>query len=482
MDWIDRYVEAVTAKLRPKRRDEVERELRASILDALEARGGSPGSEADVTAVLAELGDPARVAAGYEPGSQYLIGPELYPLFRRVVGVTLMTLVGASALWFAVALILGGPAEFRAGDLLRDTIETALGAAILAVVVIVAAFAWLQRSEVQVPARGRLDEKWDPRSLPAVSGPERASRFDSVVGLVAAAVVLVILGGIGQAAAEALPTAAAAVRPILRHAVLHGVMVLQAAAALSALAHAVALIQGRWRPYTRAMRLVADALAVFVFVRAPVELIVHRAALLESDLPRDFVLSLILTSVVTGAIGTAIIVGLSVRAWRGRKDRSVEDLPPVSSPRLPIAAAALLFAAGITACATSSDATRDVAPDALQGTTWRLVRFEGGDGTVLTPDDGAKYTLDFQPDGSLAVRVDCNRGSGTWTSDGPAHLSFGPLALTRAMCAPGSLHDRIVRDFDYIRSYVIHRGHLFLSLMADGGIYEYEPLPAEADA
>ena len=322
MDLIERYVEAVTSSLRPKRRREVERELRASILDALDARGGSPESAADVAAVLADLGEPSAFAAAYEPGSQYLIGPELYPLFRRVVRVTLLTLVGASALYFAIALLLGGPAEFRAGDLLRDTLETGIGAAILAVVVIGAVFTWLQRSEVDVPAHSRAGGRWDPRSLPALSGPDRASRFDSVIGLVATAITLVILGGIGQAAAEALPVAAPGVRPIIRHAVLQGVMVLQAAAALSALAHAVALIQGRWRPYTRAMRLGADALAVFVFVRVPVELVVHRAALFEADLSRNFVLSLVLTSVVTGAIGVAIIVGLSVRAWRGRKERA----------------------------------------------------------------------------------------------------------------------------------------------------------------
>jgi hypothetical protein len=339
MDWIERYLEAVTTKLQPKRRGEVERELRASILDALEARGASPDSEADVAAVLAELGEPSQVAAGYEPGQQYLIGPGLYPLFRRVIGVTLLTLVGASTLWFAVALVLSGQAEFRAGDLLRDTLETAIGAAVVAVVVIVAVFAWLQRSEVDVSSRRRPGERWDPRSLPALSGPDRASRFDSVVGLVATAVALVILGGIGEGVAEALPGAPAGLRPILRHAVLQGVMVLQAAAALSAVAHAVALMQGRWRPYTRAMRVAADALAVFVFVRAPVELLVHRAALLQADLPRNFVLSLVLTSIVIGAIGTGVIVGMSVRAWRGRRDRvpggraAPAVISPVPAPR-----------------------------------------------------------------------------------------------------------------------------------------------------
>jgi len=32
----------------------------------------------------------------------------------------------------------------------------------------------------------------------------------------------------------------------------------------------------------------------------------------------------------------------------------------------------------------------------------------------------------------------------------------------------------------FIRSYVIKDGRLFLALMADGGIYEFEPLPVSA--
>jgi heat shock protein HslJ len=113
----------------------------------------------------------------------------------------------------------------------------------------------------------------------------------------------------------------------------------------------------------------------------------------------------------------------------------------------------------------------------LAGTSWQLVRFQGSDDKTLTPDDRAKYTIAFGTDGSVSARIDCNRGHGTWISAGPSHLQLGPLALTRAMCPPGSLHDRLVKDWSYVRSYVLKNGHLFLSLMADGGIYEFEPLP-----
>lgn len=112
----------------------------------------------------------------------------------------------------------------------------------------------------------------------------------------------------------------------------------------------------------------------------------------------------------------------------------------------------------------------------LAGTSWRFVRFQGGDGRVVTPDDPAKYTLQFAAGGRASVRFDCNRGSGTWKSAGAGQVAFGPLALTRAMCGPPSLHDQFVKHWSSIRSYVVKDGRLFLSLMADGGIYEFEPV------
>ena len=118
------------------------------------------------------------------------------------------------------------------------------------------------------------------------------------------------------------------------------------------------------------------------------------------------------------------------------------------------------------------------AADGLGGTSWQLVRFQGGDDMVLRPDDKAKYTITFGADGGVSVRFDCNRGRGTWKSAGPNQLEFGPMALTRAMCPPGSLHDHLVKQWGFVRSYLIKDNRLFLSLMADGGSYEFTPISA----
>ena len=115
-------------------------------------------------------------------------------------------------------------------------------------------------------------------------------------------------------------------------------------------------------------------------------------------------------------------------------------------------------------------------PSPLAGTSWQLVKFQSMDDTTLTPKNGANYTIEFADGGQLIARVDCNRGRGTWQSPGPSQLEFGPLALTRAQCAAGSMHDQIVRNWPFIRSYVIRDGHLFLALKMDSGIYEFEPL------
>jgi heat shock protein HslJ len=78
------------------------------------------------------------------------------------------------------------------------------------------------------------------------------------------------------------------------------------------------------------------------------------------------------------------------------------------------------------------------------GTSWQLVEFQGSDDRTLTPDDRAKYTIEFAAGGQLIARIDCNRGRGTWKSSGSNQIAFGPMALTRAQCPPGSLHDQIV--------------------------------------
>lgn len=126
--------------------------------------------------------------------------------------------------------------------------------------------------------------------------------------------------------------------------------------------------------------------------------------------------------------------------------------------------------------ASESNQSQTMNMEALENTPCQFVKFEGGDGQVLTSEDPSKYTLMINKDGTFNVRFDCNRGRGTWKSKGSNQIEFGPMALTRAMCLEGSLHDHFVKHWPNIRSFTLKDGHLFLSLMADGGVFEFEPV------
>jgi heat shock protein HslJ len=148
----------------------------------------------------------------------------------------------------------------------------------------------------------------------------------------------------------------------------------------------------------------------------------------------------------------------------------------VTGDRLELFDAAGTRLAAFSAASPPSDSGSATGLTGFAGTSWQLVKFQSMDDSVLKPDDRSKYTIEFQGDGRLVARIDCNRGIGTWTSAGQSQIEFGPLALTRAQCPPGSLHDQIVRQWPNIRSYVVRDGHLFLALKLDSGIYEFEPI------
>ena len=113
----------------------------------------------------------------------------------------------------------------------------------------------------------------------------------------------------------------------------------------------------------------------------------------------------------------------------------------------------------------------------LSGTSWQLVKFQGPDERVFTPDDKSKYTITFGSNGRITARVDCNRASSTWRVNAKGELQFGSWSRTTAKCGPGSLHDQIVNEGANVRTFEIKNGHLFLSGMAEGGYYELEPAP-----
>lgn len=112
----------------------------------------------------------------------------------------------------------------------------------------------------------------------------------------------------------------------------------------------------------------------------------------------------------------------------------------------------------------------------LADTRWQLVEIQSMDDSSYAPDDRSKYTIAFGVDQTVLVRSDCNRATGSWSSKRQGGLEFGVLASTMAFCGEDSLDERFRAQFEWVRSYLVRDGHLFLATMADGSIIEFEPV------
>lgn len=109
----DRYVGAVLRAAPVAQRTDLDLEVRGLIADAIEARiAADPGATGDDAATeraaLIELGDPAALAARYTDRTQYLIGPALFPVWRRLLSVLLPILVPIIGLIVLAASLYGG--------------------------------------------------------------------------------------------------------------------------------------------------------------------------------------------------------------------------------------------------------------------------------------------------------------------------------------------------------------------------------------
>ena len=138
---------------------------------------------------------------------------------------------------------------------------------------------------------------------------------------------------------------------------------------------------------------------------------------------------------------------------------------------------------------TAQEVTNSISANPLKGTDWRLVKFQSMSDAIGTerPDDPSLYTMRLNSDGTVSMRLNCNRANGTWSakpsSNGSSgNFEFGPLAMTRALCLPPSMDESIAAQAGFIRSYLLKDGRLYLSLMADGGIYTWEPISAESSS
>jgi hypothetical protein len=185
----DRYIQEVVRRIPAEQREDVAAEMRATIDDTVEARGGEDRDAAE-REVLMEMGDPIRLAAQYADRPQSLIGPELYPAYIRLVR-QLLTIVLP-----LVAVVLMVLEVFDGGDV-GDVIGAGIGAVFTVGAQLIAwptvVFAAIDRMRHRDPATTEA-VAWTPEKLPEVRRPDAggANAWGAVV-LNAVMIVLIVL-------------------------------------------------------------------------------------------------------------------------------------------------------------------------------------------------------------------------------------------------------------------------------------------------
>ena len=191
--WTERYLGEALRSIPDSSRKDVERELRSSIDDAIEEQveAGHDRLAAE-RSVLEGLGDPTRLAAAYSGRPNYLIGPDLFPLYRQVVPRLIAVVVPIAALVVAAARVLGGGSY---PDAIAAGISVAITVAIQLAFWSTATFVFLERADAARAARTQLvtsTGRWTLERLPEPTKTRVTA--GEVVGEVIT--VLITIGGL----------------------------------------------------------------------------------------------------------------------------------------------------------------------------------------------------------------------------------------------------------------------------------------------
>jgi hypothetical protein len=180
MDLIDRYLDAVRLFLPRDQRDDIAAELRDALLtrrEDKEAELGRPVTRKEDEALLHDYGHPLIVAARYR-SPQYLIGPELYPIYAFVLLIVLAAIGLSAAITGVVSVAVAG------GDVVRGlgaALNVAWSGGFGGIGAVTAIFAVLQRTG----ASQRIALDWSIRDLPRITRRRpRQPWFEHASGIV----------------------------------------------------------------------------------------------------------------------------------------------------------------------------------------------------------------------------------------------------------------------------------------------------------
>src|SRR6478609_866506 len=181
----DRYVDAAMRTVGDKQRADLAAELRGSIDDQIDARieQGEPRESAE-RAVLTDLGDPDKLAAGYTDRPLWLIGPTYYLDWWRLLKLLMWIVPPFAAFGIALGQTLAG-ASF--GEVVGSTVAGVIGVIVHLAFWVTVVFAVVERSSRRTGAGPLAPWTLAQLPVPRESGARLADLIATAVLLAAAA-------------------------------------------------------------------------------------------------------------------------------------------------------------------------------------------------------------------------------------------------------------------------------------------------------
>lgn len=174
----ERYLVVATRGVPQSQRGEFRRELAERIGDEVDARveAGADSSEAEQQTLIA-LGDPVALVSDYLDRPNSLIGPQLFPAWKRYLRLLSIIVIPIVAVSFVLAQTLAGESL---GEIVGSTIVVLIGVTVHLAFWLTLAFAVLDRLR-----RGASISEWTLDSLPEITAPPRYElRGDVIANLV----------------------------------------------------------------------------------------------------------------------------------------------------------------------------------------------------------------------------------------------------------------------------------------------------------
>lgn len=187
MTQVDRYLKNVGMFLPDRQKDDILNELADAIrsrIEDMEAELGRPLTEVEQNDVLKSYGHPMTVASRYRPESgglvfgKELIGPALFPVYMRVLGISLLIALAVQIV-LMITLDLPNDSTFS-----RLVVQAVMQSAAVTIV-----FALIQRAAKESPDQWEWLTGASAAILPTSKMP-RVSRFESVVLIVLVAILI----------------------------------------------------------------------------------------------------------------------------------------------------------------------------------------------------------------------------------------------------------------------------------------------------